>query len=152
MDRTERVELTVLCMIYRDGQLLLQNRTRKEWSGYTFPGGHVEPGESFVDAVIREIREETGLTISRPLLCGVKQFPIDKGRYLVLLFKTDIFEGELLPAEQAEEGCVEWIDRDRLEELELAEGFLEMLPVFEREDINEFQYVVENGEWTVCLK
>lgn len=60
MSRTERAELTVLCMIYDGARILLQDRVKDDWKGYTFPGGHVEPGESFVDCAIREIKEETG--------------------------------------------------------------------------------------------
>ena len=52
MSRTEIVELTVLCLIADGDRMLLQNRTKNDWQGYTLPGGHVEPGESFVDAVI----------------------------------------------------------------------------------------------------
>ena len=75
MDRTERVELTTLCMLHRGDEILLQNRVKTDWRGYCFPGGHVEPGESIVDSVCREIQEETGLTIRNPRLCGIKQFP-----------------------------------------------------------------------------
>ena len=78
-DRTERVELTTLCMVFRDDKILLQNRVKTDWRGYCFPGGHVEPGESVVDSAIREIKEETGLTVSQLRLCGIKQFPIDGG-------------------------------------------------------------------------
>lgn len=82
-DRTERVELTVLCLVEDGNKILLQNRIKKDWQGYTLPGGHVEKDESFVDAVIREMKEETGLDIKNPVLVGVKQFPIKYGRYVV---------------------------------------------------------------------
>lgn len=76
MRRTENVELTVLCLITDGDRVLLQNRIKEDWKGYALPGGHVEIGESFVDAVIREMKEETGLDIKNPKLAGIKQFPI----------------------------------------------------------------------------
>ena len=57
MNKTENTELTVLCLLEEDDRILLQNRVKKDWQGYTLPGGHVEAGESFVDAVIRELTE-----------------------------------------------------------------------------------------------
>jgi len=45
MHRTENVELTVLCLIQNGNRILLQNRVKKDWQGYTLPSGHVEPGQ-----------------------------------------------------------------------------------------------------------
>ena len=66
MNRRETVEFVNMCMIQNGDKVLVQDRVSPDWPGITFPGGHVERGESFVDAVIREVREETGLTISKP--------------------------------------------------------------------------------------
>ena len=74
MARSEKAVVTVLCMVHDGTRLLLQNRVKADWRGYTLPGGHVEKGESFVQAVTREMREETGLTVHAPRLCGIKQF------------------------------------------------------------------------------
>lgn len=149
MARIEQVELTCLCMIYKDDMILLQNRVKKDWRGYTLPGGHIEPGESFVDAVIREMKEETGLDIERPKLCGIKQFPIDGGRYLVVLFKTDEFSGELV---SSEEGQMEWIRRSDMDKVNLVSDLPELLQVMEDDTLTEFQYVIEDKEWKVVLK
>jgi len=145
----EHVELTVLCMLSRGDEILLQNRTKQDWRGYAFPGGHVEPGESIVDAVIREMREETGLTVLSPRLCGVKQFPIDGGRYLVFLFRSDRFTGSL---SSSEEGEMSWIKRSELPALATVDDFSDLLSVFDREDLTEFQYLIDNGSWNVVLK
>ena len=149
MDRTERVELTTLCMVSRGEEILLQNRIKTDWRGYCFPGGHVEPGEAVVDSVIREMKEETGLTIQSPRLCGIKQFPIDGGRYLVFFFKTESYAGNL---RSSEEGRVEWIHRKELPNLNKVSDFMEMLKVFDRDDLTEFQYVVDGDAWNVILK
>ena len=145
----EHVELTVLCMLSRGDEILLQNRTKQDWRGYAFPGGHVEPGESIVDAVIREMREETGLTVLSPRLCGVKQFPVDGGRYLVFLFRADRFTGSL---SSSEEGEMSWIKRSELPALATVDDFSDLLSVFDREDLTEFQYLIDNGSWNVVLK
>ena len=149
MSRTENVELTTLCLVSRPGQVLLQNRVKKDWQGYALPGGHVEPGESIVDSVIREMKEETGLTICDPKLCGIKQFPIENGRYIVFLFETDRFEGELV---SSSEGAMEWVDWDRIGDVVAVAHLQELLDVMERDELTEFQYIVQNGDWIPVLR
>lgn len=149
MSRRESIELTVLCLVHRGGELLLQNRVKADWHGYALPGGHVEPGESIVDAVIREMQEETGLTILNPKLCGIKQFPIEGGRYLVFLFETEAFSGEL---RSSEEGQMLWVPRSRLSECNTVDDLETMLDVMLRPDLTEFQYIVNGDDWIVNLR
>lgn len=149
MRRTEKVELTTLCLVQSEGAYLLQDRVKEDWKGYTLPGGHIEKGESIVDAVVREIEEETGLTILNPRLCGVKQFPIEDGRYIVFLFCADQYEGELI---SSEEGTMHWIKKEDLSNVNLVNDFNELLQVILDDQFNEFQYIKENGEWEIVLK
>lgn len=149
MGRTENVELTVLCLITDGDRMLLQNRVKKDWQGYTLPGGHVEPGESFVDAVVREMKEETGLDIKNPRLVGVKQFPIKEGRYVVFLFKTTDYSGTVV---SSDEGQMEWVESSRLPAINTVDDFAELLRVMNDPALTEFQYLVDGETWTVSIQ
>ena len=150
MARTETVTLTNMCMVTDGTRVLVQNRVDPDWSGYTFPGGHVEAGESFTDAVIREVREETGLTIEAPRLCGIKDWPEEDGsRYMVLLYRAERFSGTLV---SSGEGEVSWVELDALRSLPLADSMENMLRVFLEEDLSEQYYLLENGKWVEMLK
>ena len=137
MGRTENVELTVLCLIEDGDKILLQNRVKKDWRGYTLP------------AVIREMREETGLKVIEPRLVGVKQFPIENGRYVVLLFKATQWSGDLI---SSDEGHMEWIEYDRLPVINTVDDFDELLRVMNTPELTEFQYLVSGDDWTVSIR
>ena len=150
MSRSEKAIFTNLCMVYdHAGNILVQDRKDPSWPGLCFPGGHVEPGESFVESVIREVWEETGLTIDNPRLCGTKQFQTKHGeRYVVFFYKTDRFSGEL---KSSDEGDVFWIPRTDLHKYTLCDDFPDMVRVFEEDDLSEFYYYTENGDWKLKL-
>ena len=131
-------ELCNMCMITDpEGRVLVQDRLPKPsnaWCGLTFPGGHVEPGETVVASVIREVSEETGLTITNVVPAGYIQWynPDRQSQYFVFLFKTNSYSGEL---KGSSEGNVRWMTLDEMLSGKLAPNMKQYLAVFQDENI-----------------
>lgn len=151
MGRSEQVILTNMCMIYDEkGNVLVQDRVDPNWSGIAFPGGHVEKGESFTDAMIREVFEETGLTVSNLQMCGIQDWTRDDGiRHVILLYKTNQFEGEV---SSSDEGEVRWVPFKNLSDMKLAESMETLIRLFCDDTLTEDFFYKENGKWMECLK
>ena len=151
MNRKILAEFTTMCMIYDGNMIFVQDRNDADWPGVAFPGGHVEKGESFNDAVVREIYEETGLYIKNPKLCGIKQFENqDFSRYIVLLYKTNEFRGNL---HSSDEGRMKWINKFDLKKYNLAKDFDELFKVFDDDSLSEMAYEknYENNDYSIKL-
>ena len=123
---------TTLCYLERDGKYLMLHRVKKEndmnrdkWLGI---GGKFEPGESPEDCALREIREETGLTVTDWQYRGIVTFVSEEyGTEWMHLFWSDSFTGTLT---DCDEGELAWIGKRELLTKELWQGdriFLELL-------------------------
>ena len=122
---------TTLCYIEQDGKYLMLHRVKKEndinkdkWIGI---GGKFEPGESPEDCLLREAREETGLTLTNWRYRAIVTFVSGADTEYMHLFTSDCFHGQL---KICTEGDLEWIDKKQLQQLTLWEGdkiFLRLL-------------------------
>lgn len=131
MSRSMSVELTSLCLIRNEeGQILVQDRQKKDWPGWSFPGGHVEKDESILEATIREVLEETGLLV-KPELVGIAEWLNDNdgGRELATLFiaKTS----QIVPKNT--EQPLFWVTEEELVNGPLAGTMNQLLPIFFKE-------------------
>ncbi|MGO2952356.1 MAG: 8-oxo-dGTP diphosphatase [Lactobacillus sp.] len=135
MDRHQKVTLTNMCMLQVGDQVLTLNRTDPVWPGLTFPGGHVDLGESIHDSVVREMQEETGLTISDPQLVDIKEFNDDEDcRYLVFFYVAHHYTGKL---QASAEGKLAWQPLATLDQQVLASHFEHDLPIFTNPQLSE---------------
>jgi len=145
MKKVENCILTNICLIYDEDRILVVDRKKEDWPGLTFPGGHVEKNENFNDSVIREVKEETGLTIRRPILCGIEEFKTEEeDRYLMFYYKTNQFKGKL---RSSKEGEVFWIKREDLNKYKLSLDLKRILKVMESDDLSEIIYYEKDGKW-----
>ena len=153
MSRATSTILTNLCLIEdcTSNKVVLQYRSpeKTHWAGYAFPGGHIEEGESLAESVIREVYEETGLTIAAPKLVAVKDWePDEGGRYIVFCYKATEYTGQL---RSSEEGEVSWVEKDQLEKLDLSYDMFPLLEVMEDPDLSEYYYRKRTDDgWEKC--
>ena len=150
MAREESAIFTTLCMLTDgNGNILVEDRKDPDWPGICFPGGHLEPGESFTEAAVREMREETGLTVLDPRLCGVKQFQTkNNARYVVFFYKATQWTGTI---QSSDEGEVFWISKKELSNYRLVDDFEDMIKVMEDDTLNEFYYYQRGNDWGLKL-
>ncbi|MYL34035.1 NUDIX domain-containing protein [Pontibacillus yanchengensis] len=104
-------------------QVLMLKKPRRGW--YVAPGGKMEPGEHIRESVIREYKEETGLTLQQPRLNGVFSFVIKDGNHTVqewmmFTFYCENVTGDLLST--SPEGELEWVDLAEVLQKPMAEG------------------------------
>ncbi|MCD8224230.1 MAG: NUDIX domain-containing protein [Clostridiales bacterium] len=130
----EHVIFMNMCMLCDGDRVLALDKTGSGYSGTTFPGGHVEAGETFTEAVIREMREETGLTIHHPVLRGIYHWYRDGLHNIGLLYRADSYEGTL---KSSEEGQVYWILRAEYEKKKLAAGMPQVLQIMDDDNLTE---------------
>ena len=132
MEERKKSELTTLCYVEKDDCYLMLHRVKKEkdvnkdkWIGV---GGHFEQNESPEECLLREVQEETGLTLVSWQFRGLVTF-MAKGwpTEYMCLFTADEFTGTI---KECNEGVLEWVPKEKLEELTLWEGdkiFLRLL-------------------------
>ena len=126
-----KITMTNMVMIENKdtGEVLAQDRIIS-WKGLSFPGGHIENNESIVDSAAREVREETGLTVRNLKLCGVIHYLNSENaeRYLVFLFKTSDYSGEL--TSESNEGRNFWISLEEFKSTPSENKARQYLPIF----------------------
>ena len=121
----KKISLTTLCYIQQDDKYLMMHRVKKEkdlnkdkWVGV---GGHFEAAESPEECLLREVKEETGLTLTSWRFRGIVTFLSNEwpeAEYMCL-YTADGFEGEMTTCD---EGTLEWVDKSKVYELPIWEG------------------------------
>jgi 8-oxo-dGTP diphosphatase len=140
--------LATLCYLHHENRTLMLHRVKKEndmhagkWNGL---GGKLESGETPEECVIREVREESGLTIRNPKLVGLLMFPNFKGAdWYVFVFTATEFKGELI---ESSEGHLRWIPDAEVESLLLWESDHIFLPWIREGKFFSAKFVYEGDE------
>lgn len=147
MDKPQKVILTCMCQVSNGDDILVEHKVNSSYTGVTFPGGHIEEGESLTNAIVREVYEETGLKIKNPVMCGIYDWIKEDGtRYFVFLYHANDFTGEL---HSSDEGEVEWINKTDFLSQPLAHGMEAVFEIINNEQISECFFEIATMKETI---
>ena len=145
----ETVCFTNMCMVQdQEGNIAALDKKAGSYTGLTFPGGHLEEGETFCEAVIREVREEAGLEIRNPVFCGIYHWHENGIHNVIFLYRTTEYTGEL---KGSEEGDVFWMPLAEFRSRELAQGMEEVLAIVQDASAQECYMKWENDAYRQYL-
>ncbi len=143
------MKLGTLCYVRKAGQTLMLFRNKKprdfhegKWNGL---GGKFELGETPEECVVREVREESGLSVCRPVLHGILTFPAfdEVDDWYVFVYTADRFSGQLV---DSPEGELAWIANEKIMDLNLWAGDRVFLPWLEGDRFFSGKFIYEHGE------
>lgn len=138
-----------MCYIKNNDKTLMLYRNKKtndvHKGKYVGLGGKIEPGESPEEAIVREVNEESGLLLKKPILRGIITFPNfkDDEDWLMFLYIANEFTGEII---DSSEGTLEWIDNDKILNLSMWKGDLEFFKWLQDGRMFSGKIVYENSE------
>lgn len=142
------MQLSVLCYLKKNGKTLMLHRVKKpgdmhagKWNGL---GGKFVPGETPEECVLREVREECGLTVHNPILKGVLSFPNfrEDETWYVFVFVATEFTGDLT---ESDEGDLQWVEDDMVSDLPLWEGDRIFMPWLSQDQFFSGKFVYRAG-------
>ena len=142
------MDYTVLCYLKKGNQYLFMLRNKEKndlnegkWIGI---GGHIEQSESKEEALIREVKEETGFTINSFKYRGEILFINNDYQEIMYVFTSDDFSGEMI---ECDEGELSWIDKDKILDLNLWEGDRYFLkPLLNSDKMIKFEMIYKDKE------
>jgi 8-oxo-dGTP diphosphatase len=143
-------QLGTLCYVRHNGKTLMLHRIKREndmhagkWNGL---GGKFEPGETPEACAVREIHEESGVTVTNLQLRGILTFPVfaDEVDWMAFVFTADYAGGELI---ESPEGVLAWIDDDDLLDLELWPGDRIFIPWLDEAPFFSARFDYDDGEF-----
>jgi len=131
---------STVCYLKKDDKVLMIKFSKKWGNVYAPPGGKFEKGESPLDCIIREFKEETGLTLVNPKLQGLSYWQ-DSVEGIIFVYTAEKYDGELVF--RSEEGSLEWIKLEELLNIKQFDQNEKFTPYLFKDELFEGKFLLD---------